>query len=163
MPQIQIDLQNIIAKGGDCPDAELFIDEFGQVADIEWNLGEQMKWFQHPTWKKHLVWGHQHGLITLISMNGIMLNDKDFSEADFTGLSFQDVDFSGCNFDGAKLIGCNFKGAKLIGCSFKGAFMIRTNISDANLTDADLTDAALDRIIYSKNTKFPTNFQIGSK
>jgi hypothetical protein len=155
---ITIKLSDIIENGGDCIDTELFIDEFGKEKSLNWTLEEQIKWLKHPTWRKYIRWGATVGLITLYSLDNVIIMNEDLSEIDLSGLSLKNTNLSGCNFSNAKLNGVQFNNSNLRNCKFINANLIGANLAGSDLSDSDLTHAQIQRIVFNKDTIFPMQF-----
>ena len=86
------------------------------------------------------------------------LQEANFREYDFSGLSFNRSNLSNAilvrtKFTGSYLLDVNFQGALLQGANFQGAAIFRADLSGANLEGANFQGA-----YYDENTIWPENF-----
>ncbi|MEH2211716.1 nSTAND1 domain-containing NTPase [Nostoc sp.] len=101
-------------------------------------------------------------------LGGVNLYSANLSNADLRGINLNSAnlsstDFRGANFIGADLRGANFTGADLTNANLTSADLWRVNLSNANLSSANLSSANLKDAIYTKETKFPRNFDFIGK
>ncbi|MCW5314416.1 hypothetical protein GTQ43_11535 [Nostoc sp. KVJ3] len=73
------------------------------------------------------------------------------------------ADFSHANLIGARLAGANLWGVNLEGANLSNANLEAANLGGANLSNANLSNTELIRAVYTKETKFPKNFNPANK
>ncbi|MEH1773876.1 nSTAND1 domain-containing NTPase [Nostoc sp.] len=101
-------------------------------------------------------------------LGGVNLYSANLSNADLRGINLNSAnlsstDFRGANFTSADLRGANFTGADLRNANLTSADLWRVNLSSTNLSNANLSSANLKDAIYTKETKFPRNFDFIGK
>ncbi|MEH1997620.1 MAG: pentapeptide repeat-containing protein [Nostoc sp.] len=101
-------------------------------------------------------------------LGGVNLYKANLSNADLRGINLNSAnlsstDFRGANFTDADLRGANFTGADLRNANLTSADLWRVNLSNANLSNANLGSTNLKDAIYTKETKFPRNFDFIGK
>ncbi|MEH2368864.1 nSTAND1 domain-containing NTPase [Nostoc sp.] len=101
-------------------------------------------------------------------LGGVNLYGANLSSADLRGINLNSANLSstdlrGANFIGADLRGANFTGADLRNANLTSADLWRVNLSSTNLSNANLSSANLKDAIYTKETKFPRNFDFIGK
>ncbi|MFF0067158.1 pentapeptide repeat-containing protein [Streptomyces sp. NPDC005279] len=107
-------------------------------------------------------------------LNGMVLREKDYREADFTGLDLQRVDLTAAtlrvadftNADlqhavltGADLYEATLRHADLRHADLSVAGLRRANLAGADLRDAELEGADLHETMYSSSTKWPRGYR----
>ncbi|MET9406035.1 pentapeptide repeat-containing protein [Streptomyces sp. NPDC002935] len=107
-------------------------------------------------------------------LNGMVLGEKDYQEADFTGLDLQGVDltaatlrvtdFTNADLQHAVLTGADLyeailRHADLRNADLSVAGLRRANLAGADLRGAELEAADLREALYSSNTKWPRGYR----
>ncbi|MDZ8188544.1 MAG: pentapeptide repeat-containing protein [Nostoc sp. ChiSLP02] len=100
------------------------------------------------------------GSVNLYSAN---LSNGDLRGINLNSANLSSTDLRGANFIGADLRGANFTDADLRNANLTSADLWRANLSNANLSSANLSSANLKDAIYTKETKFPQNFDFTGK
>ncbi|MFF4277151.1 pentapeptide repeat-containing protein [Streptomyces sp. NPDC001536] len=107
-------------------------------------------------------------------LNGMVLTEKDYREANFTGLDLQGVDltaatlrvadFTNAELQHAVLMGADLYEATLRHADLRNADLSVASLQRANLAGADLRDAELEgtdlrEALYSSSTKWPRGYR----
>lgn len=82
-------------------------------------------------------------IFSYTDLSGIILKDRNLSDADFTGCVLHDADLSGARLDHATLFGADLQGARLVDASLRRADLRGASLRGADLTGADLFEADL--------------------
>ncbi|MFN6539631.1 MAG: pentapeptide repeat-containing protein [Nostoc sp. EkiNYC01] len=107
------------------------------------------------------------------NLTGAYLSDADLEFANFSHANLSHANlpqnylnyanFSHANLIGVRLAGANLWGVNLEGANLSNANLEAANLGGANLSNANLSNTELIRASYTKETKFPKNFNPANK
>lgn len=83
----------------------------------------------------------------------------DFSGKNMGRTILQNAEFSGANFTRSNLSGSNFNGSNLESARFKRSFLIRAEAKSANMLRADFRDATLTEASFHNSVLVETDFR----